>query len=169
MTVQSIMDDEIVTVPVPKRLLLVVIKAMAEAMEPEGTSLTETVEATVAEPTAMAKGVEAAPIDWTDAGNMKRLRKGLNSKVAVKLLDMTAARPGVKVPFEEIYKAAGYTETRRAGSSLGSLTKVIKRNFGLTYEKSVWPVEHHWAANDDAQYSYLMLPDVAAAWRQTAA
>ena len=169
MTVQSIMDDEIVTVPVPKRLLPVVIKAMAEAMKTEGTSVTETVEATVAEPMAVAKGAEAAPIDWTDAGNMKRLRKGLNSKVAVKLLDMTAARPGIKIPFEEIYKAAGYTETRRAGSSLGSMTKILKRDFGPTYEKSDWPVEHHWAANDDAQYSYLMLPDVAAAWKQSAA
>ena len=107
-------------------------------------------------------------IDWTKISNMKILRKGLNPLIAFRLLDMAATRPGEWIPFKEIYTAAGFTETRRAGSSLGSMTKVIKRGFGVPYEEALWPVERHWARNDDAQYYYRMLPEVARAWLQSA-
>lgn len=107
-------------------------------------------------------------IAWTEIRNMKILRKGLNSPIAFRLLDMTATRPGEWIPFKEIYTAAGFTETRRAGSSLGSMTKVIKRDFGVAAQSKFWPVEHYWALNSDAQYYYRMSPEVAQAWLQSA-
>ena len=155
-------NEEMVTLPIPKRLYPTMVQALAAALEAEAAPAGQTTEPEPPPPATTGS------IDWTLVTNMKRLRNGLNSDVALKLLEMTAARPDVKIPFDEIYKAAGYTETRRAGSSLGSMTKVIKRDFGQTYEKSVWPVEHHWAANDDAQYHYLMPQAVADAWNQSA-
>lgn len=159
MSISSILEEDFVTLPVPKRLYPEIVRVLAAAMKQEEATPIQSPE---------LEPAEAASVDWTKVGNMKRLRKGLKSLVAIKLLDMTAARPEVKIPFDEIFTAAGYTETRRAGSSLGSMTKIIKRDFGLTYEKSVWPVEHHWAINDDAQYYYLMPEAVAKAWLQSA-
>ena len=170
LSVSSIMEDEIVNVPVPKRLLPVVIQAMANAMKPESAT---TIENTVleGEPKQVAIPLPAhpKPIDWTLVSNMKTLRKGLNSLIAIKLLDMTAASPGKLISFREIYTAAGFTETRRAGSSIGSMTKVIKRDFGVPVKEAFWPVEHHWSVDNDAQYHYRMLPEVAEAWLQSAA
>lgn len=166
MTTTSIEQNETLNIPVPKRLYATVIQALAAALEAENAPPAKPIGE--GQETKLEQN-DTAPIDWSQVSNMKRLREGLNSKVAIKLLDMTAARPDVKIPFKEIYTAAGYTETRRAGSSLGSLTKVIKRNFGLPYEKSVWPVEHYWAVNDDAQYYYLMPRDVADAWQKSGA
>ena len=159
MSTVNILDDEIISFPVPKRFLPLVIQALAKAMEPAVTVPAETA------------GAEHEPqsIDWTQISNMKILRKGLKLPIGLNLLDMTAAHPGEWISFKEIYTAAGFTETRRAGSSLGSLTKVIKRDFGLPYEKALWPVEHQWAVNNDAQYWYCMSKEVAQAWLQSAA
>ena len=157
-------NEEMVTLPIPKRLYPAMVQALAAALEAETAPTGQTTEPD--QPSVPATSTDL--IDWTQVSNMKRLRNGLNSDIAIKLLDMTAARPDVKITFDEIYKAAGYTKTRSAGSSLGSMTKVLKRDFGQNYGKSDWPVEHHWAANDDAQYHYLMPQAVADAWNQSA-
>lgn len=111
---------------------------------------------------------ETESIDWTESRNMKILRKGLSSPIAFRLLDMTATRPNEWISFKEIYTAAGFTETRRAGSSLGSMTKIIKRDFGVPARTEFWPVEHRWALKNDAQYYYRMSSEVAQAWLQSA-
>ena len=167
------MEDEIVNFPVPKRLLPVVIKALAQAMEPAVTAPADSARAEVGPP--QEAGLEgaappAAPsaLDWTQLSTMKTLRKGLTLPIALKLLDLTAARPGEWIPFKEIYTAAGFTETRRAGSSLGAFTKIIKREFGVPVKSTFWPVDHHWAVNNDAQYYYSMSSEVAQAWLQSA-
>jgi hypothetical protein len=162
MSTTSIFDDEIISFPVPKRFLPLVIQALAKAMEPEVTVPAETAG------TQAGTEHETQSIDWTQISNMKILRKGLKLPIGLKLLDMTAARPGEWISFKEIYTAAGFTETRRAGSSLGSLTKVIKRDFGVPYEEAIWPVEHQWAVNNDAQVSYRMSEEVKQAWLQSA-
>ncbi len=170
MNTSTAMDDEIVNFPVPKRLLPVVIQALAKAMEPVAPTRAEAA-VTTGYGTGQGmqpNGVASAGIDWTDIKNMEILRKGLKSPIGFKLLDMTAARYGEMVSFKEIYTAAGFTETRPAGSSVGSMTKVIKRDFGVSAKEAFWPVEHHWAVNNDAQYYYRMSREVAQAWQQSA-
>ena len=54
-------------------------------------------------------------------------------------------------------------------SSLGSMTKVIKRDFGVPARTEFWPVEHRWALKNDAQYYYRMSLEVAQAWLKSAA
>ncbi len=164
MSTTSLLDDEIISFPLPKRFLPLVIQALAKAMESAATVPVEMAGTQTA-------GAEHEPqsIDWTQINNMRILRKGLKLPIGLKLLDMTAARPGEWISFKEIYTAAGFTESRPAGSSLGSLTKVIKRDFGVPIKSTFWPVEHHWAVNNDAQYYYCMSKEVAQAWLQSAA
>ena len=141
----------------------VLVKRLLRFAETRPSSLLESVpiETTEAEH-------ETESIDWTKSRNMKILRKGLSSPIAFRLLDMTATRPDEWIPFKEIYTAAGFTETRRAGSSLGSMTKIIKRDFGVPARTEFWPVEHRWALKNDAQYYYRMSSEVAQAWLQSA-
>lgn len=140
----------------------VLVKRLVQFAETRPPSLLESV------PTETTEA-EHATIDWTEVRNMKVLRKGLNSPIAFRLLDMTATHPDEWISFKEIYTAAGFTETRRAGSSLGSMTKVIKRDFGVPARTEFWPVEHRWALKNDAQYYYRMSPEVAQAWLKSAA
>ena len=139
----------------------VLVKRLAQFAETRPPSLLEAV------PTETTEA-EHETIDWTEVRNMKVLRKGLNSPIAFRLLDMTATHPDEWISFKEIYTAAGFTETRRAGSSLGSLTKVIKRDFGVPARTEFWPVEHRWALKNDAQYYYRMSLEVAQTWLQSA-
>ena len=141
----NIHDVEIVSFPVPKRFLPEVVQALAKAME--------------------AAISQVAPIvDWTKVDNMRKLRKSLSGPISIKLLDMTAAKPGEMISFEDVYKGTSLSTSQQARSSLGALTKVIKREFKVSYEDAKWPVGHHWGYHGDSQYYYYMTPDVAKAW-----
>lgn len=175
-------NEEIVSFPVPKRFLSVVVQALAQAMAAEeaahgpvsagvasnviGPQTDNTTCSTVTD--GKHDGANSPRIDWTKEENARRLRRRLRLKIALKLLDMTAERAGELVSFAEVSEAAGFETTQQAGSSLGAFTKVIKREFGVSRDDAVWPVEHHWAAGGDAQYYYRMQPEVADAWRRSA-
>ena len=158
--------EEIVSFPVPKRFLSVVIQALARALDNESTTVA--LDDLTTTKTEVQQEVTNQEIDWTQVSNAKKLRKGLNITIAYALLDLAAEREGHFVPFSEVVAKAGFTSSRSARASLGALTKVIKREFQVVYEDAKWPVEHRWADGGDAQYYYRMAPAVAVAWRQSA-
>lgn len=163
-------DDEIVHYPVHKRFLPVVVQAHAAAMEAEIT-------VPVVE---MANQQEKLlPIDWTQVETMKTLRRGLTSQVlrpglkvqiGIALMDAVAeatlSDPPRRVLFDEVYKRAGFTDDAPARSSLGAFTKVIRREFKVSFEDAKWPIEFNWGNRGEANYS--MSPDVARAWLASA-
>jgi hypothetical protein len=65
-------NEEIVTVPVPARLLPVVYRALSEAMRDENTRATQNGQAL---PAVQRNGA----LDFTDVSNCRRLRAGLTS------------------------------------------------------------------------------------------
>lgn len=156
-------DDEIISFPVHKRFLPVVIQALAKAMQQE-TSVPSSDGSEVTTETEQEDTKQK--IDWTQVSNAKKLRKALHIPIAYALLDLAAEREGQLVPFADVVMKAGLASSQQARSSVGALTKVIKREFGLQTGDAFhsWPVEHHWAALGDAQKYYRMSSEVAKAW-----
>lgn len=158
--------DEIILVPIPKRLYSVVINALSSALQSETSIFNNHLSnIQVTEDSADTESPDTK-IDWCDSGNMKRLRKSVEGRaIVMHLFDMTADAPGQWIAFSDIYSKAGYHESRQARASLGALTKVIKRDFGVDYDHAVWPVQQQWAMKGDAQKYYRMTQDVADAWK----
>ncbi len=116
-------------------------------------------------PTAKPKAVGTAKsVNWTYMTNLRKLRKALTDPVAVAMLDITASRPGQKVPFSDVLRLTGAVEARRVMTALALLTKTIKREFNLPVDKVTWPVERHSGTGGSDQVSYQMSADVAQAW-----
>jgi len=155
-------QDEIINFPVPKRYLPVVVQALAKAMETSG--------ATAAPPeaisTPLVQGAIAPKIDWTLVANARKLRQALHIPIANALLDLTAERAGELVPFSDVVAKAGLASSQQARSSLGALTKVIKREFCVPYEGANWPVVIQYGEGGVA--IYLMSHENAEAWRLSA-
>ena len=108
-------------------------------------------------------------VTWTHMTSLRKLRKVLTDPIALALLNLTAARPGQRVPFSEVLKSAGESDAARARIALGVLTKTIKREFNLPPDKVTWPVEKVAGTAGISETQYLMPPEVAEAWRKTAA
>jgi len=108
-------------------------------------------------------------VNWTHMTVMRKLRKALNDAVIIALLDQMAARPGQIISFGDLLRHAGVTEARRGMTSLGVLTKIIKREFDLAPEKMSLPYERPASSDGSVQSSYRMLPEVAQAWLKSGA
>lgn len=158
-------EDEIHMVPVPRRHLKLVYQTLARAM----------VESSRAEPQEGEIGVNmTAPtrsgtlpfqhrngIAWTQ-GNLEKLRRGIRCPAPIKMLDMAAAQPGHPVYFEDVRQELGQKDsTTRV--QIGTLTKVIKRDFGVGYDDANWPVKVEWDKENGLMY-YTMDDSIALAW-----
>jgi hypothetical protein len=167
-------NEEIVTVPVPARLLPVVYRALSEAMRDENTRATQNGQAL---PAVQRNGA----LDFTDVSNCRRLRAGLTSpglvNKVVQMLDHLASRADQWESFADIAHAVGRTRDQLQGDSR-SLTRVIKRVFDNDrcngndpfsgHDASDWPIKLDWAREGDSQRYYMMPLDVARAWLASA-
>src|SRR5947209_558877 len=121
--------DEIVSFPVPKKYLTIVIRALANAIDSD-TAL--------ASSSAAYSGGQAFPwpieprdayrtLTWNE-DNMKTLRSRLRAQAAIVLLNLAADRPNERVYFSEIVKKSGRDHSH-ASADLGVMTKTIKKQF----------------------------------------
>jgi hypothetical protein len=146
-------NEEIVSVPVPRRHLGVVYAALARAMNADASG----------PPAPLPAGEPVRPSwDWaTEPLALERLRDELGASAAFAMMDLTSERPGEWVSFHEIVKRAGRTEGE-ARADLGTLTKLVRKTIG---EGASWPAEWQFAGEEGAQYR--MTPEVADAWRRS--
>lgn len=157
--------DEIISFPVPKRYLPAVVQALAKAMEVDAPQ--PTIQTHGASTEESDRPNEAALIDWTDVHSCKELRREIHHPGILALLDLTAEHPNELVPYKDVVAASGRAEDEvRAG--LSALTKAIKRLYKVSKDQAKWPVEVHWAAGGEKRMYYLMRPEVARAWTQSA-
>lgn len=166
MVISSDTEGEIVQVPVPRRYLPAVIRALAQAMGADGAG--------GAVPEARAFAATGEPFSnfnlpantgggglreqaWTTT-ELATLRQLVSNKpAALAMLQLTAARPGEAVSFKAVYETAGVSrESARAG--LAGLTKLIRGKFN----RNNWPTNFEW----DGEAHYRMSAEVAAMWSQ---
>jgi len=158
-------SDEIVSFPVPKRYLCVVIQALAKAMENNTTavSLVSAPVPTLPWPVEPTEG--QCTLLW-NATNMTNLRGRLRAQAAITLLDLTSERPGERVYFSEVVANSG-RDRSHASADLGVMTKVIKKMFQLGNVSFNTPAPFHWDTERQEAY-YVMDSEIAEAWKATA-
>jgi hypothetical protein len=145
MTDKDMRGDDIVSFPVPRKYLAVVIHALADAME-EKTS------------PAAQYGDETTPRGgWTKA-KVAILDHELHNATVRTLLGLTADRPGEPIHFGELIAATGKTFPQVRGD-LAGFTQLLKRRFA----DSTWPIQ--WS-EEAGEMRYSMSPDVAIAWKE---
>ena len=141
--------DEIVSFPVAKKYLPLIIQTLAQAM---------TAEATLQDPPPQQRKL----VEW-NASNLERLRRGLRTPAPLALLDLTAGTPGERIYFEEVRDHLNQTDGQTR-AQIGTLTKTIKRELGVETEGANWPVRVEWDAEAGKMF-YVMTDETAAAWR----
>lgn len=148
----SIVGDEIVNFPVPKRFLPVVVRALADAMEKGSTLLPP------ASPEPSASTAGETNKGWTK-DDVVKLNMLLQNATVRKLLEMTTAAPQQWVGFKDLMDAAkrSYGEAR---GDLAGFTQLIKRNF----DRELWPIEAEWS-DEQGQVHYRASRDVASWWK----
>lgn len=167
--------EEIVMVPVPRRLLPKVYRTLSEGMSEEASapveSAPEPADPDEDEEEESGGYVRHSRIDWTDVKNCKKLRAGVNAAGYVneidKMLDYLASRPGEWVPFSEIADAVGRTRDQLQGDTR-SLTRIIKKVFGKDKGWNDWPIDKEWGKSGESQRDYRMTAEIAKAWRASA-
>ena len=140
-------DDDIVMVPVPRRLLMTVYAAMTNAATERGGPALARLEETVDVPTQ-------GP--WT-ASMVRRLESELDNPAIRALLTHLAEQAPQSLTFKEAVQVAGI-ESNVLRAQLGSFSKITKRLF----EKAIWPMQVRYAEGGEA--IYLMDPKVAEWW-----
>ena len=159
-------EEEIHLVPVPQKYLKLVYQTLARAMAetdrsapPKGDS-----EMTTTAPTRSGTlpFQTRIGITWTPA-NLEKLSKGIRCPAPRKMLDMTAAQPGRPVYFKDLPPELDQLE-RQTRAQIGTLTKVIKREFNVGYDAANWPVDVKWD-EDNALMYYIMDEEIAQRWR----
>ncbi len=158
-------QEEIINFPVPRQYYSVVVQALAKAME-DDTASTAIIQN---DDTSGDGGQDTAhvPIDWSTVENCKKLRRQMRYAGALIMLDLAASKHDQLISFADVVQASGRGE-KQVRAELGALTKAIKRVFGVSREEANWPVEFHWAAGGEEQAYYLMRPEIAQAWEQSA-
>ena len=168
MHLPTIGNNDFVYVATPTRFYMKTLRAISDALEEEALALSSS--APMQSALAAVTAPEKTGIDWSDPAVLTKLRKGLTVPIGVKLFDMAAAaaiaKPGESVSFTDVYQAAGFPDGQRGRSSLGAVTKVLKRDFGITFDEAKGLIERRYGLSGDAHYS--MKPDVAQAWIDSA-
>ncbi len=157
-------NEEMINFPVPRRYFSVVVQALAKAMEAEAAGAGGTGDNTIDNG---GQDNEHVPIDWSKVENCKKLRGEMRYAGALTMLDLAASRPNELVSFADVVQASGRGE-KQVRADLGALTKAIKRGFDVSREEANWPVEFRWAAGGEEQAYYIMRPEIAQAWKQSA-
>jgi hypothetical protein len=146
--------DEIVQVPVPRRHLTAVYRALAESMGTAAGTPPPTVP-----PTLMGGNQQLPVVPWT-AADLKRLKEMIRTPTPRVVLDMTTERLGERIPLQAIAKRAGRTRDQ-ARADLGGLTQLVRRRFG----RNNWPFEVEWMEGGFATY-YCESPEIARWWKE---
>ena len=157
--------DEIVSFPVPKRYLSVVIQALAKAME-NNTTAVSPVPATVPPLPWPVEPTEGQRTLLWNTTNLTNLRTRLRAQGAIALLELTSERPDERVYFSEVVANSG-RDRSHASADLGVMTKVIKKMFQLGNISFNTPAPFHWDTERQEAY-YVMESEVAEAWKATA-
>jgi hypothetical protein len=141
--------DEIITFPVPKRYLPVVIRALANAMEETSPP-----------------PVTGGPKGWTEE-EIVQLKATLRNQTVRLLLHLTAAQPGEWIGFPLLCEKAGRTQ-RQVMGDLAGFTQLVKRRFGkIGGGQDIWPFEVEWGSPPEKPTRYRLPPSIAQ-WWQTA-
>lgn len=145
-------SEDIVQVPVPRRHLAAVIRALADAMRES-------------EPTQSKEGEASTGVKaWTEDELVALRQKIANRPAPMALMNLAADRPGSGVPFQEVCEAAGVSQASARGA-LAGLTQLVKQ-----LHHTEWPVNAEWKVDENGEgghMEYAMPPDVAAIWRKT--
>lgn len=159
-------DDELVSVPVPKRHLKLIYQTLARAMTEEDPNMIVRTKTITSSPSRSGTlpFQERSGVHWTTE-NLRKLRKGLRCDAPIAMLDMAASTPNLAVYFEDVSMKLGQPGTTTR-VQIGTLTKVIKRDFGVDYDHAVWPVTVKWDADSGKMY-YIMDEVTAQAWYES--
>lgn len=135
-------SDELVDLPVPRRLYPQMVQALATALAAERS---DDVSAT------LPSG------SWT-APDIAQLHRLVRNNTVRALMDLVCASPDDRVSFQEVLKHAGrsYAEAR---ADLAGFTKLIRANFN----RSDWPIAVVQSGAKGLMYSAT--PTVANAWK----
>ena len=144
----SYQDDEVVMVPVPKSLLMVVYAALAKATGD----------------VASAQAEEAVEVsgqgEFTEA-MVSRLESELHITAIKVLITRLAEQAPSSLTFKDAVQVAG-VESNVLRAQLGSLSKTSKRLFKTT----IWPMSVRYAEGGEA--IYWMEPKIAEWWLEAA-
>ncbi len=167
MTLENVVRDRIVYVPVPERDLPAVWRVLADAhaadaeSAPNAPAEAESTPKTPADvpPAETPSSTSGNPAYWNEEriATLKRENQNVNSAA---LLDLVADRAGEWVTFTDFTQATG----RRHGEvngDLGSLSRLARRLFGM----KTWPMVVKWSAEKSAAI-YRMPPEIAAKWKE---
>lgn len=139
-------EDEIVQVPVPKRHLGVVYKALAQVSDgPESTGMRS------GDPSAW-------PLEKVSA--LKRELRYPGARAAIELSAAAAPEP---VSIREVEEKSGRSQ-KEVSADLGALTKLLKKLF----KSDLWPMRAVWGAGGTNCMYYVMDPEVARLWKEAA-
>lgn len=145
--------EEIVQVPVPRRYLDVVYRALADAMGSEAVNS----DSIAVEPLAMARG-QRGHKQWRKS-EIQQLRKLIRTATPRALLDLTTERPNERIPLTAVRERAGRTH-EQARADLAGLTQLVRRHF----DRDNWPVHIEYAEGGYASY-YCSSEDIARWWQ----
>jgi hypothetical protein len=138
-------SDEIVNVPVPKKHLGVVYKALAQVLDngPSGTG--------------MRSGDPAA---W-QAEKVAVLKRELRYPGARAAIELSAAQAPEPVSIRDVEAKSGRSQ-KEVSADLGALTKLLKKLF----QSDLWPMRAVWGAGGENCMYYVMDPEVARLWNE---
>ena len=150
-------QEEVVTVPVPRKYLGAVYRALAEvipATAPDGVAGPT---ASVSDGTDGSENDEPGTNGYTEA-KIRRLKKHISNSAVRKALDAVANAGSEGITFAGLMAA---TDRPFGGlrADLAGLTKLCKRLFGKT---ASWPFDVWY----DDEATYYMNPQVAQWWME---
>lgn len=150
-------EDVIHMVPVPQKHLKLVYQTLARAMSEGETKMNSAPTRSGTLPFQNRQGVV-----W-NKDTLRKLRNGLRGLGPLKMLDMTADSPDCRVYFGDVGKELHLPDTTTR-AQIGTLTKIIKREFKVEYNDANWPVVVGWDEESKLMY-YVMEEETAKAWR----
>lgn len=140
-------EEEMVLIPVPRKHYWVVMEALHKA-EFQDVTLD-------AEP---EQGSGKLPeVEYTQA-DIRLLHEQIGNPTVLKLLDLTAAKPGAPVTFQELIAEAG-RGFGVARADIAGLTRLVRREL----HRNNWPVS--WEIGPTGEVTYRMRDDYAGWWR----
>lgn len=139
-------EDEIVMVPVPKKHLGVVYRALAQIPEKQPIK------------SAWRSGDPAA---WPE-DKIATLKRELKYPGARAAIELSAERAPEPISIRAVETTSGRTQ-KEVSADLGALTKLLKKLF----QSDVWPMRAEWAAGGENAMYYVMDPEVARLWKKS--
>jgi len=155
-------DNDTVLVPVPRRYLEVVYRALADAMSQDNASTVSS------HPLPSTPSSTLDPYATWTKNEIRQLRKTVLTSTARALLDLTAERRGDWVTLSELVEKAG-RPSDAVRAALGGFTQLCRRQFHKPHGsigQYSWPVRVEWKGQNASvtETRYRMLPEIAQWW-----